>query len=86
MDFVDEVDLEPRAARPQAGVLAELADLLDAVVARAVDLDDVDVLPDGDRLADVADEAGVLGRPSHAVQALGEDAGDRRLADARGCR
>ena len=54
MDFVDVVDLEPGAAGPEAGVLAELADVLDAVVAGAVDLDDVDVLPGGDRLADVA--------------------------------
>ena len=57
--FVDVVDLEPGPARPQAGVLPELADRLDAVVAGAVDLDDVDVLPDGDRLADVANVAGL---------------------------
>ena len=40
--------------------------------------------PDGDRLADVADLARALGRPVHAVQALGEDPGHRRLADAPG--
>ena len=40
--------------------------------------------PDGDRLADVADLAGLLGRPVHAVEALGEDPGHRGLADAPG--
>jgi len=54
VDFVDVIDLEPGAARPEPGVLPQLADLLDAVVAGPVDLDDVDVLADGDRLADVA--------------------------------
>jgi hypothetical protein len=48
---------------PEAGVLAELADRLDAVVAGAVDLDDVDVLADRDRLADVAALTGLDGRP-----------------------
>ena len=84
MDFVDVVDLEPGPAGAEAGVLAELADLLDAVVAGPVDLDDVDVLADGDRLADVAGAVGLDGRPVHAVQALGEDPGDRGLADPPG--
>ena len=40
--------------------------------------------PDGDRLADVADLAGLSVGPLHAVQALGEDPGHRGLADAAG--
>ena len=84
VDFVDVIDFEPGAAGPESGVLAEFADLLDSVVARPVDLDDVDVLADGDRLADVAGEVGLLGGPVDAIQALGEDPGDRRLADPSG--
>ena len=71
-----------RAARSQAGVLAEFADRFDAVVACAVDFDDVDVLADGDRPANVAFQARVLGRPVHAIEAFGEDSRDRGFADA----
>ena len=49
--FVDVVDLVPGPAGPERGVLPQLAHLLDAVVAGPVDLDHVDVLPRGDRLA-----------------------------------
>jgi hypothetical protein len=82
VNFVDVVDLEPGAAGAEAGVLPELADGLDAVVAGTVDLDDVDVLPDGDRLADVAHVARALGGSVHTIEALGEDPGNRRLADS----
>ena len=45
VDLVDVIDLESGAAGPQSGVLPQLADGLDAVVAGPVDLDHVHVLP-----------------------------------------
>ena len=44
VDFVDDVDLEPRTAGPDVDVLAQLADLVDAAVAGPVDLQHVDVV------------------------------------------
>jgi len=46
MDFVNNIDLEPRACRAIDGILTKLANLLYSVVCRAVDLDDVDILAD----------------------------------------
>ena len=82
MDFVDVVDLEPGSTWAKPRVLAKFTDLLDAVVARSVDFDHVDVLPNGDRLADVAGPVGLVGRAMNAVEALGEDPRDRRFADS----
>ena len=82
--FVDIIDLVTSPAGPQRGVLPQLAHLLDPVVAGTVDLDHVDVLPQSDRLADVAGLARFLGRPLHAIQTLGEDPGHRGLADPAG--
>ena len=56
--FVDDVDLEAGAAGPDVDVLPQLADLVDAAVAGAVDLQHVDVVARGDGLADVALVAG----------------------------
>ena len=65
-------------------VAAQLADLIDAAVAGAVDLDDVDVFAGGDHLAVDALVAGLGGRPADAVERLGEDASGGGLADAAG--
>ena len=48
VDFVDDVDLVARAAGAVLDVAAELADLVDAAVAGAVDLEHVDVVAGGD--------------------------------------
>ena len=82
VDFVDDVDLVARSAGPKLHVLAQLADLVDAVVAGAVDFQDVDVFAGGDGLADVALVARRRRRPLHAVERLGQDAGGAGLADA----
>src|SRR5690606_3036686 len=74
------------------GIL-ELSDLVDAVVAGAVDFADVHVRAEGDLLAGGALEARLhggarIGAPcrrigvTHAVERFGEDAGARRLAYA----
>ncbi len=44
VDFVDDVDLEPHAAGPHGDVLPQLANLVDAAVAGAVDLEHVDIV------------------------------------------
>ena len=82
VDFVDDVDLEPRAAGTNADVLTQLADLVDAAVAGPVDLQHVDVLARADALADVALVAGRRRGALFAIQRLGEDAGGGRLAHA----
>ncbi len=87
-DREPEFSLRPVAERLSdlLGEDVQLADGLDAVVAGAVDLDDVHVLAHGDGAADVAGAAGVDGGAPDAVEAPGEDAGHRRLADAPGSR
>ena len=82
VDFVDDVDLEAAAAGPILHVAAQVADLFDAVVAGAVDFEDVDILAGGDAATGVADAAGFRCRAVDAVEGLGEDAGGRGLADA----
>ena len=67
MNFVDVVDLVARAAGPQRGVLPQLAYLLDSVVACPVDFDDVDILPDGDGLTDIARLAWIVSLAVAAV-------------------
>ena len=60
------------------------ADLVDAAVAGAVDLQHIHVVAGADALADVALVAGRRRRPGHAVERLGQDAGRRSLAGAAG--
>ena len=79
--FVDDVDLVPRAARTHVGVRPQLADLVDAAVAGAVDLDHIHVFPGINRLADVAVVVRVRRRAVRRIECLGEDAGRGRLAD-----
>lgn len=44
VDFVDDIELEARTCRNIGRLLAQGADLLDAVVGRTVDFDDVGIL------------------------------------------
>src|SRR5690606_12159346 len=62
----------------------QVADVVDAGVRGGVDLQQVDVAAGIDRLAGLALAAGVAGRATLAVEALGEDARDRGLAHAAG--
>src|SRR5262249_5973147 len=84
VDFIDDVDLETGPGGPVLDVAADLADLVDAAVAGAVDLQHVHVLAGGDAAADLAGVAGRGGRAVDAVEGLGEDAGGGGLADAAG--
>jgi hypothetical protein len=85
--FVDHVDLEAPDDRLVDRLIEQLRDLVDAAVRRRIELDVVDVAPGVDVAAGVARAAG-RGRDAAAavgpgaVQALGEDARHRRLADA----
>ena len=80
--FVDDVDLEMPFARRVTDVVAQLAHLLDAVVARAVDLEHVEAVARRDFLAAVADAAGRDGRAVHAIERLRQDARRRCFPDA----
>ena len=88
VDLVDDVNLEPVARRAEREPLLEAAHLVDAVVARAVNLLDVDVGPGGNlaaRGADLARRGGRTGSAAvraEAVQALASRRALRGLADA----
>ena len=84
VDFVDDVDLEPAPGRANGDVLPEAADLVDATIAGGVDLDDIDILPGGDRGTGVALIARLGRGPGRALEGLGEDPRGARLADAAG--
>ena len=70
VDFVDDVDLEPRPAGPHADVLPQLANFVDAAIAGPVDLQHVDVVAGADAAADVALVAGRGVGPSRNSSAL----------------
>ena len=86
VDLVEDVDLLPRPLRRHAHRVAQLADVLDPVVGRRVDLDDVERTALLEGRARVARPARLGGRPLAqrrlAVDRLREDARRRRLADA----
>ena len=84
VDFVDDVDFESSASGADGDVLPQGADLVDAAVAGGVDLDDIDVLPRGDRAAAVALIARLRRGPGRAFEGLGEDPRGARLADTAG--
>ena len=85
--LVDHEDLVAADAGLVGGALDEVADLVDAAVAGGVELDVVEVAVGVDLGAGLAHAAGLGGDAAAAVgagavQALGQDARDRRLADA----
>ena len=79
--FVDHVDLVFSLDRRITNVVAQLAHLFDAVVARAVDLEHIETVAARDFLTAVADPAGCHGRPVNAVERLSENARGGGLAD-----
>ena len=82
VDFVNDVDLEARAGRGVFAGLAQLANLLHAVIAGAVDLEHVQRAPFGDFLAARVAVVEVRFGAAAAIEAFGEDAGDGGLAGA----
>jgi hypothetical protein len=78
------VDLVAVALGQVLGVLADLPDVLDAVVGGAVDLRDVDRGAGGDLGARLADAARGGGRAVDAVQRLGKQASGGGLPHAAG--
>ena len=78
--LVEDVDLAPEVAGRIGEPVAQLADLVDAAVGGGVDLEDVEGRPLADRDAGLADVARVAVLEVRAVDGLGEDPGQRRLA------
>ena len=80
--LVEDVDLAPELAGRVRQALAQVADVVDAAVARGVDLDEVERRPLADRDARRAGVAGVAVLQVRAVDGLGEDPRERGLAGA----
>ncbi len=80
--FVDQVDLVAAARRRVLHVVQQVARVVDLGLRRRVDLDQVDEAAFVDLDAGAALAAGLRGDALLAVERLGEDARDRRLADA----
>jgi hypothetical protein len=70
------------AARREAHVIAEFANLIHAIVARAIDLKDIEADSLGYLSAGVADSARIDRRALDAVYSLGQNAGRRSFARA----
>ena len=62
MDFVNDIDFEPGAGWPVNRILPQVPDVVHAVVAGAIDLDDIQILAGVDRDAAVALETRFYGR------------------------
>ena len=86
MGLVNDEDLVAVAHRGESSALAEVAGVVDAAVARGVDLDDIEAAGAvaGQFDAAVAHTAGRRRRALRAVQAAGEDACRGGLAAAAG--
>src|SRR5207245_54413 len=82
--FIDDVDLVPALHGHEFDLFPQVADLVDAAVARRVDFDDVQRHPVGDRPAGHAGVVRGRRRPALAVEGLREDARCGRLAGAAG--
>ena len=82
--FVDQIDLVPATRGHVLGVVDELAHVVDAGIAGCVDLQQIDKAACVDVRANAANPAGRRSRALLAIERLGENAGDRGLADAAG--
>ena len=82
VNFVNDVDFERRIGGRVFAGLAQFADLFDAVVARAVNFQNVERAAFGDFNAARILVVEIDFRAAGAVQAFGEDAGDGGLAGA----
>ncbi len=84
VDLVDDVDLALAGEGRELDILAQGPDLVDAPVRGPVDLDHVEAAALGDLRARRARPAGLLGRPLHAIEGLGQDPGAGGLAHPLG--
>ncbi len=84
MHFVDEVDFVTSFRRSVANVVPQLAHVFYAVIAGAVDLDDVETVAGRDLAAVIAYSAGSNRRPMDTVERLGQNSGGRRLTHTAG--
>ncbi len=84
VNFVDDVYLVMTARRARRNVLPQRPDVVDAVVARAINLAHVEVFALGNGRAAAAHVARRRRRSFGAIQRLGEDARSRSLADTAG--
>ena len=75
--LVDQINFVTPFGRSVAGVLAQLAHVFHAVVAGAVDLDDIETVPRGNLAAVVAHAAWRNSRAFDAIERLREDARGR---------
>ena len=82
MHFVDDIDLVARFGWRVARVFAQLAHLLDAIIARAVDLENIEAVAGCDLAAVVARAVRIDGWSLHAVERLCQNACGRSFADA----
>src|SRR5262245_2349104 len=80
--LVDDVNLEAAGRRRVDRALEQLRHLVDAAIRRRVELDIVGKAAGIDLGARAAAVARPRSDPGFAIQALGEDARERRLADA----
>jgi len=80
--FVDEIDLVTAFGGRIPNVLAQLAHILDTVVAGAVDLDHVETVAGGDLAAVIAQAAGRDRWALNAVKRLCQNPRRRSLANA----
>ena len=80
--LVDEVDLEWSARRRIRGIVAQFADIIDSVVARPVNLQDVQAAPFGNLLAGIAFATWCCRGTLRTIQRLGEEARRGGLADS----
>jgi hypothetical protein len=78
--LVDQVDAELAVRREKTDILPQITDLLDAIVARAVNLEHIKTVTRRDFAARIALAAGRFGRTLCAVERFGEDPRRRGFA------
>ena len=77
MNLIDNVDFKTATRRCEANVVSEFSDLINAVIAGAVDFEYVEADALRNLSARIADSARVDGWAMNAVQGLGQDPGRR---------
>ena len=82
--FIDQINFVTALGWRITNIVAQLAHIFDAVVAGAVDLDDVETVAGGNLAAVVAHAARRDSRFFHTIERLRENAGGRCFADAAG--
>ena len=83
VNLVNDIDLK-FAARREADIVAKFANLIDAIVARAVDLEHIEIDSLRYFSAGITDSARMDGRTVDTVHGLGQNPGSRSFACAAG--